>query len=245
MSQGISLGKKSVGECGRMLAAHARSLQKRYGRWSWVPAESLALDFSDPDFLADRERALHLLRLLAKPPFHLRSFRTRIGSFFRDAGELDRGLLAALRPALSAPGAAVIIETDGFSGRAEAVAAALADRKVAQVHRFVCQTADTTVEDLLESLSRIVRLQIRCGEGFRAEALPAAEPARDRDARELAARAERCPTGDWVKELDWCLLTALCRSEELLLEDRRSRRALVLRAAVERFHLYHELGGAR
>lgn len=172
-----------------LLCAYGRRLRELFGRWSAVPPAAFGIGFYDDDFLADRGRALALLRLVEKSPFFVRFLQTGVNSFFR-RGALDEALLDALRPAVFRPkvggddaaarvGPWLYIGTESFCGaelarlgkgygtaRVEALARALSRRGIPQSHHFIVANARTTAEDLLESLVRIVRLRALCGEPF-------------------------------------------------------------------------------
>ncbi|MBI5241258.1 MAG: cobalamin B12-binding domain-containing protein [Elusimicrobia bacterium] len=180
---------KSPQDFAALLSAYGRRLRELYGRWAKVPPAAFGIGFYDDDFLADRDRALALLRLLERSPFFARFLQTGVNSFFR-RGALDEGLLAALRPAVFLPkvgderaaarmGPWLYIGTESFCGaelarlgkgygaqRVEAAARELSRRGIRQSHHFIVANARTTLEDLLESLVRIVRLRQLCGEPF-------------------------------------------------------------------------------
>jgi hypothetical protein len=172
-----------------LLSTYGRRLRELYGRWSQVPPAAFGIGFYDDDFLADRDRALALLRLLERSPFFVRFLQTGVNSFFRQ-GTLDQGLLAALRPAVFLPkvgdersaarvGPYLYIGSESFCdaelarlgkgygyARVEKLALALSRREIRQCHHFIVANARTTLADLLESLVRIARLRALCGEPF-------------------------------------------------------------------------------
>ena len=99
--------------------------------------------------------------------------------------------------------------------------------------------------ELLESLTRIVRLQALCGEAFTVRAAAARGGPADPDARTLVRHIAKMRSGDWLGELEWALLQALLRAQALELAGREPGRARGLRAAMERFRRYEELVEAR
>ncbi|MDD5305261.1 MAG: cobalamin-dependent protein, partial [Elusimicrobia bacterium] len=99
---------KSAAEVGRVLAGYGRRLKELYGSWSAAPAEAFGIGFYDDDFLADAPRALAVLEVVRRSPFHLRFLQASIRAFFRRGKDgalngLDEGLLDALAPELFAP----------------------------------------------------------------------------------------------------------------------------------------------
>lgn len=129
----------------------------------------------------------------------------------------------------------------GRWARIEKAALELAARGLAQEHRVAIAARDTTVEELLENLYRLVRLTALCGEGFRV--LPAPYPRRAADplVRECLARLSRSGPVGWLEEFERVLLDALLEAETLALARRRPARAAELRAAVARFRDYQDL----
>ena len=178
---------KSAAEVGKVLAAYGRRLKELYGSWSAAPAEAFGIGFYDDDFLADAPRALAVLDVVRRSPFHLRFLQASIRAFFRD-GALDESLLDALPPELFAPklgrGEAsrdphLYLGTESFCdaelarlgkgygvAQVEAAVRALSSRGLRQAHHFIATNARTRPEDVLESLGRIVRLRAECGPAF-------------------------------------------------------------------------------
>ncbi|MCM2304736.1 MAG: hypothetical protein NDJ72_08540, partial [Elusimicrobia bacterium] len=178
---------KSAAEVGKVLAAYGRRLKELYGSWSAAPAEAFGIGFYDDDFLADAPRALAVLDVVRRSPFHLRFLQASIRAFFR-GGALDESLLDALPPELFAPklgrGEAsrdphLYLGTESFcdaelarlgkgygAAQVEEAARALSRRGLRQAHHFIATNARTRPEDVLESLGRIVRLRAECGPAF-------------------------------------------------------------------------------
>ncbi|MBI5622591.1 MAG: cobalamin B12-binding domain-containing protein [Elusimicrobia bacterium] len=178
-----------------LLASYGRRLKELYGSWSRVPPGAFGIGFYDDDFLADPGRAKALFSVLKRSPFFVLFIQTAVNSFFRKrAGrptdELDAALLDALDPGLFTPkvgGASaapadrpwVYIGTESFCdlelkrlgkgydcARAAKAALALSRRGIRQAHHLIAANAETRLEDLVEGLGRIVRLQALCGEPF-------------------------------------------------------------------------------
>ncbi|MBI4677228.1 MAG: radical SAM protein [Elusimicrobia bacterium] len=194
MDKGRFTGKspEAVAAC---LAAYGRRLRELYGRWSRVPPAAFGVGFYDDDFLSDPSRARAILTVLGKSPFFVLFIQAAVNSFFRvrnarPSDELDRGLLEALEPGLFLPKVGgeeaapaerpwVYIGTESFCDvelqrlgkgygyeRVERVALALSRRGVRQAHHLIVANAETRLEDLLESLGRIARLESLCGAPF-------------------------------------------------------------------------------
>jgi len=184
---------KSAAEVGKVLAAYGRRLKELYGSWSAAPAEAFGIGFYDDDFLADAPRALAILALVRRSPFHLRFLQASIRALFlrgEDGGlaSLDEGLIEALDPDLFAPklgrGRAsgepwIYLGTESFcdaelarlgkgygARHVDAAARALSRRGLLQAHHFIASNARTTPGDVLESLGRIVRLRAEHGPEF-------------------------------------------------------------------------------
>jgi hypothetical protein len=184
---------KSAAEVGKVLAGYGRRLKEIYGSWSAAPAEAFGIGFYDDDFLADAPRALAVLDVVRRSPFHLRFLQASIRAFFRRGKDgalqgLDEGLLDALAPELFAPklgrGEAsfdpqLYLGTESFCdaelarlgkgygiAHVEAAVRALSSRGLRQAHHFIATNARTRPEDVLESLGRIVRLREECGSAF-------------------------------------------------------------------------------
>lgn len=258
----VALGRDGAGGFFRRLAAYGRELKSAHGRWSWVPPPAFGIRIEDPDALADRERALQILALMAKPPFFITSLRTDFASLCRSDAGPDEDLLDALRPEVfssktgAAPGTepSMIIESGSFCDagpdranfprrfkRIEEVSRALARRGLRQRHRVLITGRKSSVEDLLESLYRVVRLSVLCGEGFSVEAAPPARAPADPLVRACAARLAKTSLPDWLGEFERVLLDTLLAAEELSLGRRRPARVAELRAAVKRFRRYQDL----
>ncbi len=184
---------KSAREVGRVLAAYGRRLKELYGCWGAAPAEAFGVGFYDDDFLGDPDRALAVLDVVRRSPFHLRFIQASVRAFFRRdrAGRLE-GLDERLLDALSGDvfssklgrGAPcedpqLYLGTESFCdaelerlgkgyGAAEvsALARALSSRGVRQAHHFIATNARTRPEDVLESLARIAALRAECGRPF-------------------------------------------------------------------------------
>jgi hypothetical protein len=178
---------KSAAEVGKVLAAYGRRLKQLYGSWSAAPPEAFGIGFYDDDFLADAPRALAVLEVVRRSPFHLRFLQASIRAFFR-RGRLNEGLLEALSPELFAPKLGrgepsrdphLYLGTESFcdaelarlgkgygTAEVEAAVRALSRRGLRQAHHFIASNARTRPEDVLESLGRIVSLRAECGPEF-------------------------------------------------------------------------------
>jgi len=190
--QGLFHGK-SAHEVGHVLAAYGRRLKEIYGSWGAAPDEAFGVGFYDDDFLCDPDRALAVLEVVRRSPFHIRFIQASVRAFFRRGPNgrlegLDDRLLDALSGGVFAaklgrgkPSAdpQLYLGTESFCdaelerlgkgyGAAEvsAVARALSSRGVRQAHHFIATNARTRPEDVLESLARIVRLREECGRSF-------------------------------------------------------------------------------
>ncbi len=180
---------KSPGGVARLLSAYGRRLLELHGRWSLVPPAAFGIGFYDDDFLADPSRALAILRILRRSPFHLRFLQTGINSLSRGKGlsrEPDEEILDELGLAFASKGpwggggSRLYIGTENFCDRelerlgkgygyaeVERAALALSRRGIPQAHHFIAANAETTREDVLENLRRIAALRALCGEPFR------------------------------------------------------------------------------
>ncbi len=194
MDKGRFSGKSSE-DFGRLLAAYGRRLRELYGSWAKVPQAAFGIGFYDDDFFSDGQRAAAILRIAKKSPFFVRFLQTAINSFFlkrggRPSDELDDAVLDSLDQADFMPKFGrgdsdelrrpfLYIGTESFCDRelerlgkgyryekVEKAALALSRRGIRQAHHFIVSNVRTTIEDLLESLSRIVRLEKLCGEPF-------------------------------------------------------------------------------
>lgn len=184
---------KSAAEVGKVLAAYGRRLKELYGSWSAAPAEAFGIGFYDDDFLADAPRALAILGLVRRSPFHLRFVQASIRALFlrgEDGGlaGLNESLIEALDPDLFAPklgrGRAagdpqIYLGTESFcdaelarlgkgygARHVDAAVRALSGRGLLQAHHFIASNARTTPGDVLESLGRVVRLRAEHGPEF-------------------------------------------------------------------------------
>lgn len=184
---------KTPREVGLVLAAYGRRLKQLYGSWAAAPEESFGLGFYDDDFLSDPARAVAILDVVKRSPFHLRFVQASIRAFFETGpggrcGALRTRVLNALSDGPFEPkkprgaGACdpqMYIGTESFcdaelkrlgkgygTREVELVAWELSRRGIRQAHHLIATNAQTRPEDVLETLSRIARLKQDCGEPF-------------------------------------------------------------------------------
>lgn len=159
-------------------AAYSGRLRELYGRE--IPGAALGLGFYDDDFLADKERALALLRSVRRRGLFVSYLQTGIRSFFT-RGRLDAGFIKALDPAFFRPAVPaarektdMFIGTENFSGRelrtlgkgygiaeVRAVAAALSARGIRQNHHLILSNVRTKAADLRANLREVASLRRR------------------------------------------------------------------------------------
>ncbi len=169
----------------RQLDAYGRRLVTLYGDAGAVPPAARAVQLWDDDFFLDRERAAAVLRGMAARGFTCTFVQGTVASFFERDGRkitrtVDEALLDAIPASLFREMRGLKLGTENFAdrelkrlgkpydyARIRALAGALARRGIPQDHYWIVCNRQTSLDDLLDNLTKIAELRWLIGEGFK------------------------------------------------------------------------------
>lgn len=168
-----------------LLASYEGRLREIYGQERDVPPSAREIYLWDDDFFIDGERASHVLRIFREAGFRIMYVQGSVRSFFvregyRVVGEVNAELLEEMARSVEAgalQGILIGIESycdeelrrlgkpHTFSMIRE-MTMALAHRSIPQSHMMILVNEETSLENLLENLTRLAALRRDVGPGL-------------------------------------------------------------------------------